>query len=165
MPKVNLLNNSSQLYSLSLLKNLKLLKNNLWNRQPTKKSNKRHRKKRKSKNNLHRCSRILLAQHSDMITNYLFHLDQNLRSYMNYQKKLEMNSLLASIYLHLTGRNNSSNPQFNSSQDQSRITGEPNLNQLSSQLKLSSPFTPNQRRSQVWTRSSWRTSQRTCEWS
>jgi hypothetical protein len=29
---VNLLNNSSQLYSLSLLKNLKLLKNNLWNR-------------------------------------------------------------------------------------------------------------------------------------
>ena len=165
MPKVNLLNNSSQLYSLSLLKNLKLLKNNLWNRQPTKKSNKRHRKKRKSKSNLHRHSRILLAQHSDMITNYLFHLDSNLRSYMNYPKKLGMNYLLASIYLHLTGRNNSSNRQFNSSQDQSRITGEPNLNQLSSQLKLSSPFTPNQRRSQVWTRSSWRTSPRTCEWS
>ena len=75
MPKVNLLNNSSQLYSLSLLKNPKLLKNNLWNRLPTKKSNKRHRKKRKSKNNLHKHSRILLAQHSDMITNYLFHLD------------------------------------------------------------------------------------------
>jgi hypothetical protein len=147
MPKVNLLNNSSQLYSLSLLKNPKLLKNNLWNRLPTKKSNKRHRKKRKSKSNLHRHSRILLAQHSDMITNYLFHLDSNLRSYMNYQKKLEMNYLLASIYLHLIGPSSSSNPQFNSSQDQSRITGEPKLNQLSSQLKFSSRFTPSWPRS------------------